>query len=116
MIKENFDDDKTLILTESGKTNLLFNLINQQPYIVRMYLYSKDLNKEIYDFSKPEDFGAKHFSDPKTFIECSIGKVSINILKNTTQVKNVKNESFFMICFLICLVKKNLSNGNWITY
>ena len=111
---------KILIIGGSGseKTSFLLNLINYQQDIYKIYLYAKDLYQAIYQFliNKPENVGLKHCNDCNAFIECSIGKVSINILKNTTQVKNVKNESFFMICFLICLVKKNLSNGNWITY
>ena len=33
-----------------GKTNTLFNLINQQPDIDEIYLYGKDLNEEKYNF------------------------------------------------------------------
>ena len=32
----------------SGKTNSLFNLINQQPDIDKIYLYAKDLNEAKY--------------------------------------------------------------------
>ena len=34
----------------SGKTNSLFNLINQQPDIDKIYLYAKDLNEAKYQF------------------------------------------------------------------
>ena len=34
----------------SGKTNSLFNLINQQPDIDKIYLYAKDLRKAKYQF------------------------------------------------------------------
>ena len=34
----------------SGKTNSLFNLINQQPDIDKIYLYAKDLHKAKYQF------------------------------------------------------------------
>ena len=33
-----------------GKTNPLFNLINQQPDIDEIYLYGKDRNEEKYNF------------------------------------------------------------------
>ena len=32
----------------SGKTNSLFNQINQEPDIDKVYLYAKDLNEEKY--------------------------------------------------------------------
>ena len=56
----------------SGKTNALLNLIKQDD-IDKMYLYAKDLNAPKYEFliKKREYAGAKHFSDPNTFIECS---------------------------------------------
>ena len=56
----------------SGKTNSLFNLINQQPYIDEICLYAKDLNEAKYQFlvKKSEDVEAKHFNDLKAFIEC----------------------------------------------
>ena len=34
----------------SGKTNSLFNLINNQPNIDKIYLYAKDPYKEQYQF------------------------------------------------------------------
>ena len=35
---------------ESGKTNLLFNLISQQPDIDKKYLYAKDPYEAKYQF------------------------------------------------------------------
>ena len=35
---------------ESGKTNSLFNLINQQPYIDKIYLHAKDPYETKYQF------------------------------------------------------------------
>ena len=57
--------------SRSGKTNSLFNLINHQPDIDKMYLYAKDLNEAKYQFliKKREDVGIKHFDDSKDFIE-----------------------------------------------
>ena len=42
----------TLIIggSVSGKTNSLFNLINNQPNIDKIYLYAKDPYKEQYQF------------------------------------------------------------------
>ena len=49
----------------SGKTNLLFNLINHQPDIDKNYLYTKDLNEAKHQFliKTHEDVGVKHFND-----------------------------------------------------
>ena len=46
----------------SGKTNSLFNLINQQPDIDKIYLYAKDPYEAKYQFliSKRECTGLKH--------------------------------------------------------
>ena len=57
----------------SGKTNALLHFIKEQDDIDKIYLYPKDLSKPKYEFliKEREYAGAKHFSDPNTFIECS---------------------------------------------
>ena len=57
----------------SGKTNALFNLIQDQDEIDKVYLYSNDLSKPQYEFliKKCKDGRTKRFSDPNVFIECS---------------------------------------------
>ena len=57
--------------SRSGKTNSLFNLINHQPDIDKIYLFAKDLNEAKYQFliKKREDVETKHFDDSKAFIE-----------------------------------------------
>ena len=57
----------------SGKTNVLLNLINTQPDIDKIYLYTKDPYEDKYQFSinKRESIGLKHFIDPKASIEYS---------------------------------------------
>ena len=57
----------------SGKTNALFNLINNQSYTDKIYLYAKDPYEVKYQFliNKRESIGLKHFNDPKAFIEYS---------------------------------------------
>ena len=59
--------------SESGETNSLFNLINQQPDIDKIYLYAKDPYEAKYQFliNKRESTGLKHFNDSKAFIEYS---------------------------------------------
>ena len=55
----------------SGKTNLLFNLIENQPDIYKIYLYAKDSYEVKYQYlnNVRENMGINHFSDPKAFIE-----------------------------------------------
>ena len=57
----------------SGKTILLFNLINQQPDIHKIYLYAKDPSEAKYQFliNKWESTGLKHLNDCKAFTEYS---------------------------------------------
>ena len=64
---------RTLIIRGSGseKTNSLFNLINKQPDIDKIYLYAKDPYKAKYQIliNKRESTILKHFNDSKAFIE-----------------------------------------------
>ena len=55
----------------SGKTNALLNLINNQPHVNKIYLYTKDLYEPKYQLliHKRESTGLRHFNDPKAFIE-----------------------------------------------
>ena len=57
----------------SGKTNLLLNLIENQPDIDKIYLYAKDPDESKYQYliNKREGVGINHFKDPKAFIEYS---------------------------------------------
>ena len=59
--------------SESGKTNVLLNLIENQPDIDKIYLYAKDPFKSKYQYliNKREGLGMNHFSDPKAIIEYS---------------------------------------------
>ena len=67
------DQYRILIIGGSGseKTNPLFNLINEEPDIDKMYLYAKGPYEAKYRFliDKREITGLKHFNDYKTFIE-----------------------------------------------
>ena len=69
----------------SGKTNALLNLINKQPDIDKIYLYTKDPyeDKNQFSINKRESTGLKHLNDPKAFIEYSndqIKYINMNIL------------------------------------
>ena len=54
-------------------TNSLFSLIDHQPDIDKIYLYTKDPNEAKYQFliNKRESTGLKRFNDSKAFIEYS---------------------------------------------
>ena len=62
---------RTLIIggSGSGKTNLLFNLINEEPDIDKIYLYTKGPYKAKYQFltNKRESTGLKYFNNSKAF-------------------------------------------------
>ena len=66
---------RTLIIGGSGsrKTKTLWNLINNQSDIDKIYLYAEDPYETKYQFliNKREITGLKHFNDPKAFIEYS---------------------------------------------
>ena len=57
----------------SGKTDGLFNLINNQPDIDKIYLYAKDPYEAKYQYliKKREKVGLNHHDDPKAFMEYS---------------------------------------------
>ena len=57
----------------SGKTNVLLNLIENQPDIDKIYLYAKDPHEAKYHYliNKREGVGIDHFDDPKVFTEYS---------------------------------------------
>ena len=57
----------------SGKTNLLLNLIENQPDIDKIYLYAKDPNESKYQYLiiKRGGVGINCFKDPKAFIKYS---------------------------------------------
>ena len=67
----------------SGKTNLLLNLIENQPDIDKIYLYAKDPYEAKYQYliNKREGVGINHFKDLKAFIEYSndMGNIYKNI-------------------------------------
>ena len=57
----------------SGKTNLLLNLIENQPDIDKIYLFAKDPYESKYQYliNKIESVGINHFNDPEAFIDYS---------------------------------------------
>ena len=71
----------------SGKTNVLLNLIENQPDIDKIYLYAKDPNEAKYQYliTKKECVGINHFNDPKAFIGYS--NDMCNVYKNIDDYK-----------------------------
>ena len=57
----------------SGKTNVLFNLINHLPDINTIFLYAKNPYELKYQYliKKREEVGLRHFKNPKAFIKYS---------------------------------------------
>ena len=76
----------------SGKTNVLLNLIENQPDIDKIYLYAKDLYKGKYQnlINKRESVGINHFNDPKAFIKIqTICAMFTKILMNSIPIKEI---------------------------
>ena len=81
----------------SGKTNVLLNLIENQPDIDKIYLYAKDLYEEKkYVINKREGVGIDHFNNPKAFIEYSDNMR--NVYKNIDEY-NLDKENKILIVF-----------------
>ena len=81
----------------SGKTNSLFNLINHQPDIDKIDLYTKDPYEAKYQFliNKREDAGRKHFNDSKAFIKYS--NDMDNIYKNIEEYNPNKKRKILVV-------------------
>ena len=81
----------------SGKTNPLFNLINQQPDIDKFYWNAKDLYEDKYNvlIRKPESIDFKHLNNSKVFIEYSNDMDDIH--KNTEQYNPNKSRKLLIV-------------------
>ena len=64
---------RILIIRGSGseQTNLLLNVIENQPNIDKIYLYARDPYESKYQYliNKRESVVINHFKDPKAFID-----------------------------------------------
>ena len=77
----------------SRKTNALLNLIENQPDIDKIYLYSKDPHEEKYQYliNIREKVGIDHFTILKFLLTIQmICKMFTKILMNAMQIKSVK--------------------------
>ena len=95
--------------SESGKTNVLLKLINNQPDIDNIYLYAKDLYEAKYQFliNKRESNGLKHLNDSKVFTEYSNNMH--NLYKNINAYNPDRENKILilMIWLLIWLIAKS---------
>ena len=90
---------RILIIGGSGseKTNLLLNLIENQPDIDKIYLYAKDPYETKYQYliNKREVVGINHFNDPKAFIEYS--NDMYNVYKNIDDYNPDKENNILIV-------------------
>ena len=100
----------------SGKTNVLLNLIENQPDIDKIYLYSKDPYEAKYQYltNKKGGVGINHFNDPKAFIEHS--NDMHDIYKNINEY-NLDKENKILIVFddMIADITKNKNLDSIVT-
>ena len=82
----------------SGKTNVLLNLIENQPDIDKIYLYEKDPYEAKYQYliNIHEKLGLKRFNDPKAFTEYS--NDMCDVYKNIDEYK-IDKERKILIAF-----------------
>ena len=81
----------------SGKTNVLLNLIENQPDIDKIYLYAKDPYEAKYQYliNIREKVGLKRFNDPKAFIEYS--NDMCDVYKNIDECNKDKKRKILIV-------------------
>ena len=81
----------------SGKTNLLLNLIENQPGIDKIYLYAKDPYEWKYQYliNKRKSVGINHFKEPKAFIEYS--NHMLDVYKNIDDYNSDKENQILIV-------------------
>ena len=89
-----------------GKIDSLFNLINEEPYIDKIYVYVKDPHEAKYQFliNKRESTDLKHCSDSKAFIEYSN---NMNIYRNTDDYNPNKKRKIMIVSDTIADILSN---------
>ena len=83
---------RILIIGGSGSTNLLLNLIENQPDIDKIYFYTKNPYESKYKYliNKREGVGINHFNDPKLLFIIQMIWMFIKILMITILRKKIK--------------------------
>ena len=97
----------------SGKTNVLLNLINNEPDIDKIYLYAKDKYGAKYQFllHKRERTGLKCLNDPKAFTEYS--NYLDSIYKNIEEYSSNKKQKILIVRVLSRNLKLMTFSQNW---
>ena len=112
------DPYRILIIGGSGsrKTNVLLNLIENQPVIDKIYLYAKDPYEGKYQYlvNIREKVGLKRFNDPKAFTEHSNDKC--DVYKNIDKY-NIDKQRKILIVFdgMISDIIKNKKLNSMLT-
>ena len=100
----------------SGETNVLLNLIENQPDIDKIYLYAKDSFEAKYQYliNILEKVGLKRFNDPRAFIEYS--NDMCDVYKNIDEY-NIDKERKTLIVFddMIADIIKNKKLNSIVT-
>ena len=93
----------------SGKTNVLLNLIENQPDIDKIYLYAKDPYEAKYQYliKIREKVGIDHHNDPRAYIEYS--NDMHNVYKNINYY-NPDKENRILIVFDDMIYNKKLDS------
>ena len=83
---------RILIIGGSVSTNLLLNLIENQPDIDKIYFYTKNPYESKYKYliNKKEDVGINHFNDPELLFIIQMIWMFIKILMITILRKKIK--------------------------
>ena len=92
------DNLRKILIIGDSRSNPLFNLINQQTDIDKIYLYAKDPHEaDTYFFlgKKRKSTDLKHFNDSKTFIEYS--NDMDNVYKNIEDYNSNKNHKILIV-------------------
>ena len=96
----------------SGKTNVLLNLINNQPDIDKIYLYAKDPYEIKYQYliNKREKAALDHFDDPKDFMEYSNDMQ--DVYKNIEDYNPIKRRKVLIVFddMIADMINKNKLN------
>ena len=97
------------------KTNVLLGLIENQPYIDKIYLYAKDPHEAKYQYliSKREGVGIDHLNDPKAFIEYS--NDMHDVYKNIDEYNPDKENKILVVFGMIADVINNKKLNSIVT-
>ena len=104
----------------SGKTNVLLNLINNQPDIDEIYLCANDSYEAKYQYliNICEKAGLNHYDDPKAFMDYSYNMQ--DVYKNIEEYNPRKKRNVLMVFddMIANMInnKKTKSNSNRIVY